>query len=474
MRDKNRKRPALDYIFHPETIAIAGVSVSAEGPGVGRNFITRFVDAGFKGKIYPLNPAGGEIDGLKVYKNIGDIPGPVDYVVSAIPAKHTPQLINECADKGVKLVHLFSAGFSEVGSEEGKRLEAEITAIARDRGIRLTGPNGMGIYCPESGLCFDVGFPRESGTVGWLAQSGRNSTYMVRECSSRGVYFSKVISYGNGVDLTESDFIDYFREDPDTEIIAAYIEGVRDGRRFFKVLKEVARVKPVIIMKAGTTEAGSRAVASHTAAIAGSEKVWSAALKQAGAIQVNSMEEMSDMLVLFRFMSRPAGNNISIIGFGGGAGVQATDSCINAGIEVPLASGELQRELKEVCGSEAGSIFKNPFDLWPRAGARGIERAIELIVGWEKTDLLLVHLQFDLNPQTRGRLVEPYRDTLIKLAPEIRHKTAVVLDFIIYPEAKQLAMKTQQNLAQAGFPVFHSTGRVAAALSKFIWYHRKR
>lgn len=473
LETKDNRKPALDYIFHPRTIAIAGVSSEPQGTGIANSFITRFWEAGFKGNIYPLNPSGGKASGMKIYRNIKDVPGPVDYVVSAIPARHTPQLISDCAAKGVKLVHLFSAGFSELGSKTGQRLESEIAAIAQAGGVRLTGPNGMGLYCPSTGLSFDEAFAKESGSVGWLAQSGRNCTYVIRDATSRGIYFSKAISYGNGVDLNESDFIEYFREDPDTEIIAAYIEGVKDGRRFFRVLKEAAQVKSVIIMKAGTTEAGARAAASHTAAIAGSEIVWSAALKQAGAIQVYSLEEMADMLVLFRFMSKPRGKDISIIGFGGGAGVQATDSCVNAGIDVPLASPELQEKLKEVCGGEAGSAFKNPFDLWPRAGAKGIEAAIGLIAGWDKTDLLLVHMQFDLNPANRERLARSYLGILTKLAQEICDRTVVVLDFIITAEAKRLALEVQSAFAEAGFPVFPSSSRAATALSRFIQYHQR-
>jgi acyl-CoA synthetase (NDP forming) len=471
IEDSNIK-PALDYIFHPRTIAVAGVSRESHGLSIANSFVTRFKQAGFKGNIFAINPSGGEVSGMKIYRNIKDVPEPVDYVVSAIPAKYTPQLIADCVAKEVKLVHLFSAGFSELGTETGQQLELEIGAIARAGGIRLSGPNGMGLYCPSTGLSFDDGFTKESGYVGLLAQSGRNCTYIIRDATSRGVYFSKAISYGNGIDLNESDFIEYFSEDLETKVIAAYIEGIKDGRRFFKVLKETARVKPVIIMKTGTTGAGARAAESHTAAIAGSDMIWTAALKQAGAIQVHTLDEMVDMLVLFKFLSRPIDKNISIIGFGGGPGIQATDSCVNAGFDVPVATTELQERLKEVCGDEAGSAFKNPFDLWPKAGAKGIEAAIELVTGWDKTDLLLVHIQFDINPTNRERLVKTYTSGLTKLAQEINYKTIIVLDFVITTEAKKLALEIQSAFAEAGFSVFPSSSRAAVALSRFIHYNQ--
>ena len=472
--EKEGQKPVLDYIFHPKSIAVAGVSAETKGTGIANSYITRFEAAGFKGNIYAVNPSGGEAMGRKIYPTLTDIPETVDFVVSAIPAKHTPQLISDCAEKGVKLLHLFTAGFSELGDETGNALETEILSIARQSGVRMTGPNGMGIYCPKTGLTFDEGFTKTSGNVGWIAQSGRNGTYVVREATMRGVYFSKAISYGNAADLNECDFIEYFRDDSDTEIIAAYIEGIKDGQRFFKVLKEAASIKPVVIFKAGHTEAGSRGAASHTASIAGSSIVWNAALRQAGAIQVYSLEELVDMLVLLKFLSPSSGCNISIVGFGGGAGIQAADACTDQGMKVPLAPQELQDELAEICGGRAGSIFKNPYDLWPKAGSKGTSAAIESISDWEKTNLLLVHIQFDLNPTVRSIMYKPYLDTLKKLAPVIKHKTVVVLDFVLSAEAKKLSLEVQSVLAEEGFAVFPSVNRVALALGRYIKYFDRR
>ena len=468
------QKPALDYIFHPKSIAVAGVSAETKGTGIANSYITRFEAAGFTGNIYAVNPSGGEALGRTIYPSLKDIPEPVDFVVSAIPARHTPQLISDCAEKGVKLLHLFTAGFSELGNETGNALETEILSIARQSGVRMTGPNGMGIYCPKTGLTFDEGFTKKSGNVGWIAQSGRNGTYVVREATMRGVYFSKAISYGNAADLNECDFIQYFRDDPETEIIAAYMEGVKDGKRFLKVLKEAASEKPVVIFKAGHTEAGSRGAASHTASISGSSAVWNAALKQAGAVQVYSLEELVDMLVLLNFLSPPSGRNISIVGFGGGAGIQAADSCTDRGMNVPLSPEALQDELAEICGGRAGSIFKNPFDLWPKAGSKGTSAAIESISEWEKTDLLMVHIQFDLNPSVRNMMYKPYLDTLKRLAPEIKHKAVVILDFVLSAEAKKLSLEVQSALAEEGFAVFPSVNRAALALGRYIDYHSRR
>jgi acetyltransferase len=227
-------------------------------------------------------------------------------------------------------------------------------------------------------------------------------------------------------------------------------------------------------MKGGTTEAGSRAAQSHTASIAGSETVWNTAIRQAGAIQASSIEELVDMLLLFNFLDKPKGNNISVLGFSGAVGIQATDSCGKAGLNVAPAPPEMQAELKDICAGDAGSIFKNPFDLWPKPGSRGVVAAIELISRWDMTDLLMVHMQFDINAAVRPRVAKPYLDTLKRLGKDVRGKTVVVLDFIITIDAKKLSHRVQAQFAKAGFPVFPTPGRAAAALGKFITYYNGR
>ncbi len=276
---------SLDYLFHPRSVAIIGVSRDSTQYSPGRAFMQSLLGSGFKGKVYPVNPSGGEAFGLKIYPSVKDIPDRVDYVIAAIPARYTPQLVADCATKGVRAIHFFTSGFSEIEGDEGKRLESDMLTVARQSGIRILGPNWMGFYCPETGLTFAFNFPKQTGPLGIIAQSGGNSIYCVNEAATRSIYFSKVISYGNASDLNESDFLEYLTYDPETKIIAAYIEGVRDGSRFVRVLERAARLKPVIIFKAGTTETGTRAAAAHTSSMGGSRRIWESQLKQAGAIQ---------------------------------------------------------------------------------------------------------------------------------------------------------------------------------------------
>jgi len=472
-KQRKTKKPALDHIFHPETIAIAGVSDDTAGFNAGKNFLNILLDAGYRGKIYPLNPKGGRVSGLKIYTSLEDIPGSVDYIISAVPARYAPELMADCIAKKVKLVHFFSAGFSESGEEEGKQLELQIAAMARQGGVRITGPNGMGLYCPETGLTFTQSLPAESGPFGLLSQSGGNSTYVIRESGSRGLYFSKAVSYGNAADLNETDFLEYFGDDPETEIIGAYIEGVRDGRRFASVLREVASKKPVIIFKSGITEAGGRTAASHTGAIAGAEKTWDSLLKQAGVVRVHSLDELVDTALIFRFMSPPEGKNIAVVGFGGGTGVQATDACSNSGLNTPLLPPEIRQKLKDIWSTEAGSSFRNPVDLFGNVQKKGIEWSIKAIAEWEQVHLMLIHVPVYINPDAGKRLLKTYTMSLLNLASAINKRTSVVLNTVFTEQSSADMAEAWPTLHKAGFAVFPSVERAINAVGRFVQYHDK-
>ncbi|MDD5288305.1 MAG: CoA-binding protein, partial [Dehalococcoidales bacterium] len=363
----------LDFLFHPKSVAFVGVSSDPSRRTPAGTYLHDYIESGFPGNLYPVGQGGGEISGLKIYKSLKDIPGSVDYVVVGIPARSISGLLDEGAAKGVKAMHLFTAGFSETGSDEGRNLEQEMIAKARRLGIRILGPNCMGIYCPKTSMTFSRSFPNqkaftmESGTLGFIAQSGGNSIHCVTEAIKRKVLFSKAISYGNGTDINECDFLEYFTNDPDTSMIGAYIEGVKGGKRFIEVLKKTASKKPVIIYKAGLSEGGSRTAASHTASLSGSAEVWKSLLKQAGAVQVHSIEEIVDMALLFLKMPFPKGRNIGLVGSGGGPSVHAADECYNAGLIMPQLNSENRRRLKQLTETDAGYILGNPTDVLTRS-----------------------------------------------------------------------------------------------------------
>ncbi|MBA7654641.1 hypothetical protein ES703_62523 [subsurface metagenome] len=473
MESKNYgDKPSLDYLFHPNSIAIAGVSTDMAKIASGRVFLESLIGAGFKGELYPVSGKPGKILGLKIYPSIRDIPDAVDYVISALPAQATPQLIIDCATKKVKVIHMFTAGFSEIADEGGKRLESQITTMARQRDISIIGPNCMGLYCPKTGLAFGPDLPKESGAIGFISQSGGNAVLGIREAASRGIYFSKVISCGNACDLNESDFLEYLTHDPDTEIIAAYIEGVKDGTRFIERLKQATKAKPVIIYKGGTTESGTRAVASHTAAIAGSNRVWDSLLKQVGAIQVHSMEELLDLLSLFRYMSPPKGRATAIIGIGGGNSVHAADACSDAGLTIPLLPTEIRNRLKELYGgSETGASFRNPVDTYILRGDL-LQETIKLVANCKQIDLLITHITLGFNPKEDLMMVK-YIESVISISKEISKPMAIVLYPIGITKFKRITSEAAAAFYKAGFPLFSSFGQAAEAITKFIDYRDK-
>jgi len=328
----NFSNGTLQPLFYPTSIALAGVTVNNPQHWT-RTFFDSLLEFQFEGPLYLVNPRGGEIRGIKVYRRLADIPQNIDYVISTVPAKAAAGLIEECAHKGVKAVHFCTAGFSETGQEEGVRLEAQLANLSIKTGIRVIGPNCMGIYCPESRISFNIDFPKESGPVGFISQSGGNTGSLIRQVMSRGVRFSKVVSYGNACDLNETDFLEYLATDSETKIIGLYIEGVKDGRSFRQTLQKAAEEKVIVLLKGGITEGGARAVSGHTGALAGSEVIWDSLCKQLGIIQVYSLEEFADSLVTLRFMSAPRGRRVALIGAGGGSSVLIADEFERRGLK---------------------------------------------------------------------------------------------------------------------------------------------
>lgn len=311
-------------------------------------------------------------------------------------------MLEECAAKKVKAVQFFTAGFTEAEDDIGHKLEAEVVRKAQQGGFRIIDPNYIGVYCPESriplGSWTVLG---ENGSVSFLSQSGGMAISIVEMGIARGINYSKGISFGNGCDLDSVDFLEYFAVDPKTTVIGAYLEGTKDGNRFFTNLKETAKVKPVIVLKGGRTQAGADVSVSHTGALATSTNVWSAAIKQAGAISVNSLEELTDTILLFQQLGFWQGENIAIIsglpgGAGGGIAVSSTDIFIESGLKVPPLLQKTKGELTRLLG-HVGSIFRNPVDISQgRGNPSVIRKALELVIADPGINLVMVYEDIDL------------------------------------------------------------------------------
>jgi len=353
---KTKDAIEFEHIFNPRAVAVIGASQDD-------GFSQALMNTKIEDKLYLVNPKYSELSGKKCYASILDIKETIDYVIIAAPASQVPNVLVECIEKGVKAAHIYTAGFSETGLEERRELENEVKGIAKDR-IRLIGPNCMGIYCSKSGLRFTLDASFEEGPVGVISQSGTFGVEFLNIGKLRNLKFSKVISYGNAIDLDCPDFVEYLADDPDTKVIALYMEGTKDGKRLKSALAEAARKKPILALKGGVTEHGSRAASSHTGSLAGSPEIWSSIFKQTGVTQVEDFDELLNGALALTYSPFPSGKGTTIITNSGGFSVLETDTCVKAGLEVPRFQKETLAELRKIV-PVAGTSIGNPLDAWP-------------------------------------------------------------------------------------------------------------
>ncbi|MBA7651707.1 hypothetical protein ES703_59526 [subsurface metagenome] len=470
----------LEEILHPQSIAVVGASGSRGIGGVP--FVSPLIEQGFKGKIYPVNPRHPEIQGIKAYPRLRDIPGSVDYVISAVPASEVLNMLEDCSQKGVKAVHLFTGRFSETGRPESAELEQEILKQARKSGIRLIGPNCMGLYYPREGISFVTGLPKEPGSVGLASQTGGGSVYFIHMASLRGIHFSKVISYGNALDLNESDYLDYFSQDPETKIILMYIEGVRDGKRFFNALRQAASIKPVIIVKGGRGKSGMRAAASHTAALASSMKVWETMVTQAGAIVAEDFDEMADLAVSFYFLPPIGGPRVGILGAGGGTSVLSADQCEEAGLDVIPLPADIQEELKSK-GNPIWDWVGNPIDvsILGDSGFTGTDM-LRMMARSQNFDFLIATVNEDA-PATKEAIISGRKEEVKSF---VKVKKEISKPFLVVVGEKSPGIKNHNNwrwrvlseartrLIASSIPVYPTIERAANSARKLVDYYQRR
>jgi acyl-CoA synthetase (NDP forming) len=479
----------FEPLFYPKSLAVIGAS--SDKTKFGNVILSALMEIGFEGKIYPVNMEGREINGLKAYPSLQDTPGELDFAILTIPASAIKDSLEECRRKGVKGVEILTSGFRETGTPEGRLLEEEVAGFAR-RGIRILGPNCFGVYCPESGLTILPGqnFSRQTGPVGFLSQSGGLCADLGQIAKGLGIRFSKMVSYGNGCDVAACDLLEYFFADPKTRIIAGYLEGVEDGPRFLKILRENRGKKPVILWKAGLTETGSRAVMSHTGSLSGAPGVWNSGLKQAGVVQVGGAEELLDTIYAFLYLSPHAGPKVALIGGGGAIGVAASDSLDRLGLSVPVLSPSILEKLK-ASFPPVGNSLRNPVDLGnPMIPPSMLRKAMEAAGKDEGIDsLIVIQILFYILYQVRHRLGmddKPlsqfsFQPELLKACREVqeKYKKAIILvmpDIVTDGKMVDLEIewrRERDNYQAAGFPVFKSLDRAARALGQFVKYHQR-
>ena len=470
----------LHYAFYPRNIAVVGAS--DQSLSAGYHFLKHLLDLGFAGPVYPVNPRKDAILGVKTYAALRDIPGDVDLVICCVATDRVLPLLDECKLKNVRTMHLFTARLGETGRPEAVDLEKQIKAAADRLGIGLIGPNCMGIYCPESGISFGYDMPAEAGNIGVVFQSGGAAGLLVQDSALLGLRFSKVLSYGNALQIDESDILDYLANDVKTGIIAGYFEGVRDGRKFMRSLREAAQKKPVIVIKGGRGKSGTRAVASHTAAIAGDTSIWDRAFEQAGVIQVRDIDEMMDLLFLFDTLPPIAGNRVGIIGGGGGKCIIAADLAEEAGLSVPPLSQQVREQLKVIVPA-LWDWLGNPvdFSIWgDDADKATLVR--QVISGSPDFDFLVTQISDDnpLGIEWWTAIIKMGVDDIISVH---RSKTKPVIAVLSsarpgYADLENIRWRTileqRTRLVSEKVPVFDNMAAAARALAKYVNYWKRK
>ena len=461
----------LDRAFNPQCVAVVGDKVE-------RNFSWLRAQSTFKGKLYSVQVDSQEIEGIealgvKNYTSLLDIPESVDLVIVAVPRAVAPRILEDCIQKGVAAAHFFTAGFAETDTEEGKRLERLLIERAKEANFYLIGPNCMGIFNPKVGIRqTERQYTGLSGPVGFISQSGTHAITFSQEGHLHGVDISKSVSFGNGVVLDSSDYLDYFGDDADIKAIGMYLEGVRDGRKFLTVLREVATRKPVVIWKGGRTEAGGRAIASHTGSLAIPQAIWDVAIRQAGAIGVVSMEELVDTLKALLYLLPVRGNRIALAGGSGGQSVAITDVFVEAGLKVPILTQKSYDELATFFSLVGGS-YRNPVDTG-NPNRRFMKRIMEILEQDANIDNLVVLLGLPrrgwYSPEESERDIR----TLIELRGKTSKPVMVVVPSPSTPDGVKQVGEVTQKLQDGGVPAFISLERGARALKNALDYYNFR
>ncbi|MEM2707312.1 MAG: acetate--CoA ligase family protein [Ignisphaera sp.] len=394
---------SLEYLFKPKSVAIIGAS---REPGkVGHAILKNIIESGYKGKIYPVNPKADKILGLDVYKSVSEIPGDIDLAVVVVPAHVALSTLEECGKKGVKHAVIITAGFKEVGGE-GIEREKKLVEIAKKYGVRIVGPNCLGIMDLYTPINASFGpTPLRRGGIAFISQSGALLSAILDWSLKTGIGFSKIVSLGNKADLNESDFIEYLGEDPETKVILLYLESITDGRRFVSIGASVSRKKPVILLKGGTTESGAKAALSHTGSMAGGITALKVALKKAGIIHVTTVSELFDMAIAFSTQPIPNGDRIGIVTNAGGGGVVTSDILTSKGLKLASLSKQTIDYLRNSLPPMA-SVY-NPVDVLGDAQADRYRLAIEALLKDHNVDGLITILtpQVVTEPEETAKVI---------------------------------------------------------------------
>jgi len=457
----------MEPIFKPRSVAIIGASNNPTK--WGGMVMNRALASGFRGPIYVVNPRESEIAGLKAYNNVLDIPGPVDLAVFTIPAEQMPGTMEQCIQKGIPGGLIISADFAETGPR-GRALEEETVRIARAGGMRFIGPNGNGMWTSAVGLNMSPLPNPPRGSLAFISQSGMFGGAAVREAEARGFGLSTFVSMGNQADLTAADYLEYLAQDERTRVIALYLEGVKDGRRFARVAQRVAQEKPILVLKGGRSRQGARATLSHTASIAGEDRVFDGMCRQAGLIRVHQLEHLFIMAQALLGQPLPRSGRVAVVG-NGGESVIAVDTLVSLGLEVPEFHDEDKRALKEMLPRHA-PVPQNPVDF--AAGAVGVEEetaVIEKLASLDNIDGIITSVPRDRS--LRARSLADQRKAVITAVDEFcqipeRYGTPVITRSMMPSET------VEELLRAAKIPIYQTVEECVLAMYALVRYGQIR
>jgi acetate---CoA ligase (ADP-forming) len=476
----------LKRFFYPDSVAVVGASEALTA--YGTRYIQALLDIGFDGKkIYAVNRSGDEVLGYKIYRSVHDIPDYVDLACICVGARFVPDTLRDCLKKGVKAAIVLSAGFREY-NEDGRRLEEEVVEIAQ-QGIRVMGPNCFGTYCPDGKITVvpGGGFPKQAGGTALIAQSGQLSEGITARSFGEGIRYAAVASYGNACNINEADLLEYFMQDEETKLFTSYLEGVRDGKRFFEIARANAGRKPVVIWKVGMTRAGAAAASSHTGSLAGAGAVWDAFFRQTGAIRIGSLEELIDTMVGFSCLPEGCGRRVALVSGGGAGAVISADACETTGMQMPDFSAETIAKLHEVL-PPVGTSLKNPLDIGnPHPPLQILRSVLDIVAADDAVDVVVIRRVFfsiktgrifsgttAASDDEQGELLQIPVDTMNKFGKPV---VIMLPDELTGPEHIDLEedrRKIRDFFFSHKIPVYLSEQRTFTALSRLASFSALR
>jgi len=467
----------MGIFFNPKSVAVVGASkkVNKAGQVIFKNFVENKRRGVFKGELYPVNLHEEYILGYKSYPSLSKIPGEIELVVIVVPAAAVLSVMKEAAAKGVKAAAIITAGFSEIGNAE---LEKAVTAVAKKANIRVLGPNCLGVYdistgvdmlfLPETKVLTTgdefVATPRPmAGHIAMITQSGAFGAAALDYLTGRQLGVSKFVSFGNKCDVAEAEMLEYFLYDDQTWVIMLYAEAIEAGREFMRVAEKVTKRKPIVAFKSGRTKAGARAAASHTGAIAGSDKIYDAAFAQVGVMRAQDMEEFFDMGKAFAFQPPASGNNVAILTDAGGPGIMTVDECVLKGLTVNKFSDEVLEKFEDL--KRGGKLPKfattlNPVDVTGSATSEMFEVSAKILLDAPEVNGLLV-----LGLHHTPALQEDFVDRIANLVKNCT-KPVVVCDI----GETEMAMFIRSRFEKLGIPAYSSPEDAARAMAALVHY----